>query len=877
MIKLKKLILLLAAAISIPNFAKNDVNVTAVKTSQEIIIDGLLTEEIWRHEFPVTIFIQREPDEGKEPSQKSEVRLVYDDNYLYVGANLFDTSPDSIIARLSRRDVEINTDNFLVCIDSYNDKRSGVYFGVSAAGTLIDGTIYNDSWTDASWDGVWEGKANIDEHGWTVEMRIPFSQLKFHEQDEMIWGINFQRKIARRNEKDFITFWPLNESGLASHFAKMNGLKQIKSSKRIEILPYLTTRAEYTHPSAGNPFNDGSQYIPDAGADMKMGIGSNLVLNATINPDFGQVEIDPAVINLSDVETFFSEKRPFFVEGSSIFEFGVGGANNYWGFNWPGPDFFYSRRIGRSPQGSSPDADFANYPDGTHILGAAKLSGKVDDNCSIGTIHALTVSERAEYQLNGSRAKKEVEPFTYYGIVRAQKEFEDSRQGLGFISTVASRNFSDDALRNEINKNAYTGGIDGWFFLDSSKTWVVTGWFGLSHVTGTKERITSLQRNSQHYFQRPDSKINRLDSNRTSLTGYAARVYLNKQKGNFFFNSAFGLISPQFDINDVGFLSRSDLVNMHVGGGYSWDKPNNITRYTELLLAVFRNYDYDGNIIWEGIFHSGFIRFLNYYTINWNLAYNPATINNRLTRGGPLSKNPPGYQINFYTTTDNRKDFTVGAGFFTYVQPNYGYEWQIDSEIEYRPAANLSFSLSPYYSRVNEFAQWVNCFDDPFATATFGKRYVFAKMNQHTFGAGIRMNWIFTPELSLQLYVQPLISSGEFTNFKELKKPAAHDFMNYGEEASTFNEAELIADPDGNGPAQQIQIDNPDFNFKSLRGNAVLRWEYFPGSVIYLVWTQTRSDFEDDGRFQFNRSVRRLWDIQPDNIFMLKFTYWFNM
>lgn len=854
---------------------KNDsLTIYIKKLNGNIKIDGKLDELLWKSSTGISNFFQREPDEGRPPSQKTSVHIFYDKTSIYFGIRLYDNNPDSIIARLVRRDVDISSDLFAVYLDCFNDNRSGFYFALNAAGTFYDGTLYNDDWRDDLWDGVWEGKVNIDSLGWTVEMRIPFSQLRFKENNN-IWGINFKRYIARRNEEDYLVYVPKNESGFVSHFAKLSGFENIKSPQKIEILPYLTTRAEYTTPNSNNPFNDGSRYSSDLGADLKMGIGPNLNLNLTVNPDFGQVEIDPAVINLSDVETFFDEKRPFFIEGASIFNFGEGGSSSYWGFNWSNPNFFYSRRIGRTPQGSILENDFADVPDGTHILGAAKLTGKLG-NWNIGTIHAVTSRETALLSLNGNKTEVGVEPLTYYGIARLQKEINEGNQGLGFISTASVRSFKNDNLRSEINSSSYTGGIDGWTFLDNSKTWVISGWAGLSNVNGTPERITQLQKSSRHYFQRPDSKYLNVDSSATSLTGYAGRLTLNKQKGDFFVNSALGIISPKFDVNDLGFLSRSDLINMHIGTGYKWIKPTDFYRYLELIGAVFRNYNYDGNIIWEGIFHQGIYQFLNYYELTWVLAYNPQTFDSRLTRGGPLSLNTPGYEIDLNLTSDASKKFVFSAGIVNYTRKE-SKELNFNASIEIRPSSNISFSINPFYEYNKDFSQYINTFDDPYASSTYGKRYVFGGLIQKTIGASLRANWTFSPKLSLQLYAQPLISHGKYENYKELSKPGTYDFLTYGEGSSTFDEQNYIADPDGAGPAAPIAVGNQDFNVISLRGNAVLRWEYLPGSVIYFVWTQTRLDDISQEDFGFRRSSKRLLDLHPDNIFLIKFTYWFNM
>ncbi len=851
--------------------------IQAVKTDEQIKIDGLLNEKIWQKSFSVSDFTQRDPVENSKPTEKTEVRIVYDNDAIYIGARMYDSFPDSIVANLARRDVDINADMFEVFLDPYFDRRTGFYFGINAAGTLYDGTLYNDTWNDNSWDGVWEGKAHIDNNGWTAELRIPYSQLRFSlKQNENIWGIDFERIIARKHEQDYLVYIPKNSNGFVSRFAELVGIKDINPPRDLEILPYITTKAEYSDAGKGNPFNNGSAYTPSLGADIKMGLGTNLTLNASINPDFGQVEIDPAVINLSDVETFFNEKRPFFVEGSNIFEFGRGGVTNYWNFNWWNPNFFYSRRIGRAPQGSIPSSDFSNEPTGTHILGAAKITGRVDGDWNIGAIQALTSRENADYQTAGQKYSIEVEPLTYFGIFRAQKEINNGHQGIGIISTYTNRFFKDPVLKDQLNNNAFVGGLDGWTYLDSSGAWVMNGWFGSSFVKGDQADMILLQTSSHHYFQRPDSKLLKVDSSATSLNGFAGRLVLSKQKGNWGVNSAIGLISPGFEINDLGFLPISDLINMHFASWYQWTKPTTFFRNLMLGGAIFRNYDFEGDITWDGIFHNGNIQFLNYYGINWDLAYNPQTLNDRATRGGPIMINPKGYQIDINLSSDSRKNFVMNFGSGTY-WTHYSNQWYLNSEVDINPSPNISLSIIPELDRTDDNAQWVNSYSDPYAVATFGRRYVFATFHQTTLSAGIRLNWTFTPQLSLQLYAQPLISAGNYSSFKELAKPRTYSFNIYGQGNSTFNQNTYSVDPDGAGPAQSFTIDNPDFNFVSLRGNAVLRWEYAPGSVVYLVWTQTRSDQESIGEFQLNHSFNRIWTLHPDNIFILKFTYWLNM
>ncbi|HET8712293.1 MAG TPA: DUF5916 domain-containing protein [Gemmatimonadales bacterium] len=850
---------------------------------QSITIDGMLREALWQSAERISGFTQRDPTEGAVPSESTVVFIAYDDAALYIGARLYDSHPDSIVSRLARRDEDASSDRFQVFIDPYHDKRSGFYFGISAAGTLYDGTLFNDEWDDNSWDGVWEGKVTRDELGWIAELRIPYSQLRFVRQQQYVWGINFRRDIARKNEFDYIAFTPKNGSGFVSRFPDLVGIERITPPRRVEVMPYTTGKAEFMNRAAGDPFNDGSKFSPGFGADARIGLGSNLTLNATVNPDFGQVEVDPAVVNLSDVETFFNEKRPFFVEGSSIFEFGFGGQRNFWGFNWSGPQFFYSRRIGRAlALPAVPDSGYVDGPTGAHILGALKLTGKVAGSWNVGGLTAVTGREHATLQNGvGSRWNQEIEPLTAYGVYRVQKEFDKGRQGLGFVSTVAARAFDDPALRNSRNSSATVFGTDGWLFLDSSKTWVTTAWLAGSRITGSTARITDVQQNPTHYFQKPDASTVEVDPNATSLTGTAGRLTLAKQRGNTFVNSAFGFTSPGFEVNDLGFHSRTGYINAHVGGGRTWTKPGKIFRYAETGGALFRTYDWDGNINWSGLFNFGYAQFHNYFSINWNLAWNPWTVDNRRTRGGPLVTLPPGYQVGLDMATDSRKSLTLGFGTFTYIRSAEDFDWQGYVNLQYRPKANVQVTVGPQLYRGTTLRQYIDAFPDSTASATYDTRYVFGRLHQTELSAGIRLNWTYSPTLSLQLYAQPLISAGRYDKFRELARPRSNSYNEYGRDNSSSiafvdstNSYEV--DPDGAGPAQVLSFGKPDFNFKSLRGNAVLRWEYMPGSTLYFVWTQSRADFEDSGDFRFGSSMSRMLRAPAENIFMVKATYWWN-
>ena len=512
--------------------------VEAIRITNQIVVDGNLTEAEWRRPG-VTHFTQRDPNEGSDPTQKTEVWVAYNDEALYIAARLYDTHPDSIVSRIGRRDADLSADAFYVGIDSYHDHRSGFYFIVYAGGSVKDGTMYNDSWDDNLWDGIWDVATKIDDKGWTLEMRIPYSQLRFPGQDQYTWGINFIRQMDRNKERDDFVMVPKKESGWVSRFADLIGLRDIHPPRRLEALPYTATTGKFLRHDAGDPFNNGHMIDQSVGVDLKAGIGNNLTLNASFNPDFGQVEVDPAVVNLTQFETFFDEKRPFFIEGSNFFDFGFGGANNNWGFNWGTPTFFYSRRIGRPPQLGVRESGYSDIPDKTHIIGAGKFTGKLGEGWSIGALQAFTAREYGKVDSSGVRFADVVEPFTYYGVVRTIKEFNEGHQAVGFLGTATMRDLNHDYLATSLNKNAYGLAFDGWTNLDADQVWVVTGWLASSRIEGTPERMLSLQEDPFHYYQRPDADYVHLDAGATSLSGYGGRFALNKQKGNTYLNAAF--------------------------------------------------------------------------------------------------------------------------------------------------------------------------------------------------------------------------------------------------------------------------------------------------------------------------------------------------
>jgi Domain of unknown function (DUF5916) len=856
----------------------------AIRVSGRITIDGNLTEPEWQrpgmHEFT-----QRDPIEGAIPTYPTYVWITYDDEAIYIAARMYDNHPDSIISRIGRRDAELSSDWFGLAIDSYHDRRNAFFFITYPSSSIVDGILYNDSWDDKTWDGIWDVGTSIDDQGWTAEFRIPFSQLRFPDLKEYVWGINFVRVIERYKEEDYYIMVPKKESGFVSHFADLIGIHDIHPPARIELLPYVMGGFKNTNQfETGDPFNNGNKSKGNIGIDMRFGIGSNLTLNTTLNPDFGQVEVDPAVVNLTQFETYYDEKRLFFVDGTNYFSFGGGGVNSNYGFNFGGPEFFYSRRIGKPPQGIVEHQGYVDFPDATTILGAAKLTGKIAEGWSIGTVHAFTQREHAEIDSAGVRFSDIVEPFTSYNIVRSMWEFNQGRQAIGIIGTAVNREQRNPLPDKYFNSGAYSFGADGWIPLNANRDYVLTSWLSISHVTGSHERMISLQRSSLHYFQRPDAASVEVDSLATSITGYAGRFAINKERGNFIFNTAFGFISPGFEVNDIGFVHRTNIFNGHIVLGYRWYEPDGIFRSKNFQIATFRNFDYDGNKIDDGYFLFLNMQFMNYWEIKGQFYHSRERLDNSSTRGGPLMKILPSHSAELGVGTDSRKPFTFQIDMQASRNESGSFTLGLGTDIEWKPSSSITLTVSPSFEKNHSAAQWVpsdNQIPDSNMISTYGVRYLFSLFNQTEVSAGIRLNWTFTPKLSLQLYMQPLISVGHYYEFKELAAAKTFNFNKYGENESSINydaeTATYSVDPDGTGE-RNFQFPNPDFNEKSLRINAVLRWEFLPGSTVYFVWTRNGTGEGNPGIFKLQQDFYDMIHAPyHEDAFLLKVAYWIHL
>lgn len=852
--------------------------VRAFRLSSPVRVDGSLDDAAWKRP-PNNGLVQHEPNNGKEPIHLTDWWIAYDDAAIYAAFRLHDPAPDSIDASVARRDASLLTDEVFLELDTFNDDRNGYLFVVGAGGYFLDAVLYNDGSWDSSWDAVWSSASTVDGDGWVAEMRIPFSQLNFPSAPEQVWGVNVVRNCKRYSSTDYLFHRPRNESGYTSRYPDLVGLEGIEPSAGREGTVYGVSKGQYMHREQGDPFNDGSEYAYDMGADLKWRLTSNLTLNATMNPDFGQVEVDPAVVNLSDFETFFPEKRPFFVQDANTFRFGRDGTNSNWNYNWTDPILFYSRRVGRQPQlGIDGDADYVDSPRGTTILGAAKLAGQVG-RTQVGGLSALTAREHHTLSLDGDRSKELAEPATSYNVLRATRTAEDGTHALGFMLTGTERSSSDEKSRNSLTRRAYAGGIDGWTYLDDDERWAMRGYVAGSFIKGEPGVIDDRQRSSLRYMDRPGVSHLNYDPTRTSLAGWSSRVMLNKQKGDYYLNSALGAVSPEFEVSDLGFQSRGDLVNYHVAMGRSWNEPHGILRQRDVHVSTYWTWDFGGNRTGGGIGAGFWNEFTNYWSVNGGVFFNPERNNNTITRGGPVLRRPINREFNMGFSSDRRKSWRLsGWGFGSWGGPEEASA-QGELDFEIKPSTALTLSVSPSYSWEHYTSQYVARVEDPVMASTYGDRYIFADIEYSEVAMSMRVDWSFTPRLTLQTYVQPLIAVGDYRRLKEFAEPETYDFNVYGEtpgSSISYDEAEdeYAIDPGDGGDT--FTVGNPDFNFKSLRLNMVLRWEYNPGSTFYLVWTRNGTAFDRPGQFDLRQDVGDLLDAPSDDVVLIKVSRWFD-
>jgi hypothetical protein len=853
---------------------KKTYNTQKIIKSETPVIDGKLNDKIWKDENWSTNFIQREPNENTAPTEQTAFKIAYDSKYLYIGVKNFDKQPSKITDWMSRRD-GFEGDWVEVVFDSYHDLRSAFSFTVSAAGVKGDKVItQNGKNEDITWNPIWYANSAITKDGWTAEMKIPLSQLRFGNLENQIWGFQVIRKYFRNDE---ISVWqriPLDASGWISEFGKLSGLKGLKPQKQFEIQPFVVTSLETFKKDPNNPYRDKNIKAINAGVDGKVGITNDLTLDFTINPDFGQVEADPAAIALDGFQLFFREQRPFFVENKNIFNYQF--SNPIVGGSFSSDNLFYSRRIGRNPQGfaQTTAGEFVDSPDQTTILGAVKFSGKTKNGWSIGVMESMTSSEYAKINNNGNERKQLIEPFTNYFVGRIQKDFNNRNTFLGGIVTSTIRNLDDNT--DFLHKSATTSGID-FMHQWKNRTWYLGANIVMSHIEGSEKAILATQRSIPHLFQRTGASHVSVDPTKTSLTGTGGDVKFGKAgNGHFKFETGLTWRSPELELNDLGFMREADDIQNYAGITYSSLKPFGAFRRGTLTYQHWVKWDFEGNlnyIDWD-------VQASGTFQNNWNATvgfyHQPHTYSKSLLQGGPRIFLPDQYGFWWALGSDSRKKLSVSFNGWTKTgNEDSLFLLQNGINITYQPLNQLSLSLSPNYTMIRHRLQYNQTVD-----FNGSPRYIMSKLDRDTFGLAFRFNYTINPNLSIQYYAEPYISKGTYNNFSYLNNPLAtseaEQLIRYSEAQVLYDEMSDVYTVDETLDASiDYRFNVPDFSFAQFRSNLVVRYEYKPGSEIFLVWAQGITDFGRPTGSLSRSFDNQIFSKQFENTFLIKATYRF--
>ena len=849
--------------------AKRTYQTAFVKTAP--VIDGLMNDECWNLVEWTSNFTQSQPVENKPPTQQTAFKILYDNDNLYMFVRCYDTEPDKISKIMSRRD-NFNGDMIFIEFDSHFDKQTDFLFSASASGAKSDAAMSMDGNNeDDNWNPIWYMKTSVDDKGWCAEMKIPLSQLRFDKNNEQIWGLQVTRAIYRLQERSQWQYIPKGSPGVIHLFGELQGINNIKTKHQIELMPYTVARTERFQKIAGDPFNTGKLSKISAGLDGKIGLSNNFTLDFTINPDFGQVEADPSEVNLTAFESYFSEKRPFFIEGQNIYQFMPDQTIVI--HNMYSDNLFYSRRIGRYPQyyPSVGDSVHVKMPESTTILGALKLSGKTKKGLSVGILESLTSREDALIDSLGIRRKETVEPLTNYFVGRVQQDFNKGQTIIGAMITAVNRDINSSNL-DFLHTAAYTAGLDfqhTW----KDRTWYLAGNAEFSDVKGFTQSIIETQTSSARYYQRPDAKYLSVDSTLTSLPGYGGTIKFGKSsKKRLQFETCVIVRSPGLEFNDIGYMRYSDVIYQGNWMGYYLRNPFWILNNLYLNTNYWMYFNFGGQLLSRNYNTNFNSQFKNKWQINGQFNRQSENISTTLLRGGSSIIIPGNQSFNLNLNTDHSKKLSFNLGNYHGSGDALSFRaHEYWAGIYYRPTNSVSISFEPDYNIQNTELQYVS-------TTGTGTNpvYLFGKLDQKTLYFTFRANYTINPELSVEYYGQPFISAGNYTAFKKITQPDAGTFK---QRYYDYSPSELTLDPSTNtynvNDGSTYSFGNPDFNFRQFRSNLVIRWEYLPGSTLYLVWSQGRTSNDTNGMFSYGTDMKDLFKITALNVFLIKFSYWF--
>lgn len=849
-------------------------------SGDEINIDGDISDEGWSLVEWQSDFIVHRPENGAEPKRQTKFKVLFDDNYLYLAYHCLHEDISQIERRLGRRDnfpgdwVEVN-------IDSYFDKSTAFSFTISVSGVKGDEFITGNgnNW-DTNWNPIWYAGSKIVSDGWTAEVKIPLSQLRFGEKENHTWGLNVMRRDFGADERSTWQWIPQNSAGWVSNFGELHNIKGIKPKRQIEIQPYTVLRTSSLPKEIGNPFATGSESGINVGLDGKIGLTSDLTLDFTVNPDFGQVEADPSRLTLDGFQIFFDERRPFFVENSNLFSFEVSNLNA--GGPFGNDNLFYSRRIGGAPRGgiNVGDGAYVDYPSFTTILASAKFSGKTQNGLSVGLLESVTAKEYAQVSHEGELTDRLVEPLTNYLVGSISQDIKEGQSKVGFSFTALNRDLNDTQLMDQYHSKAYSGGVN-LFHSWKNREWQLKGNLIFSHVAGTATKITDTQQSFEHYFQRPDAEHLSIDNNKTSLTGHGGTVSFANYGGkdNISFETGVTWRSPDIELNDIGFLNTADQIDHVTWAGYRSPKAFSIFRRLGLNLNHYNRWTYGGEHLYQAANMNLHLNFKNFWSAGTGSTFEMKDISTKALFGGPLLRQNVGVASWFYVSSDNRKKVNVGINYFGF--SSIGSDKGALSarnyrlSINYQPNSSIRLSLNPSYNKQNRAIQNVDSY-----SYEGENRYITGRVNQETFNMSFRLNYSLSPNVTLEYWGQPFLSKGNYSEFKYITDPLAKGYLNrfelYGNNQLTQSEdhSQYYLDENGNG-VQDYSFSNPDFNFLQYRSNLVFRWEYKPGSELFIVWTQSNTNSGDPEKGVFRSFQDDLFSEQGTNVFLLKLTYRF--
>jgi hypothetical protein len=838
---------------------------TSRLSSPRPVIDGKLDDECWKNGTWAGDYHQYIPNEGAKPTYPTELNIQYDDKNLYVAFRAFDAEPEKISRLSGVRDENVG-DEVGITFDSYRDYRTGFEFTITAWGQKVDLVLFNPANWDFNWNAIWKGKTGVEDSAWVAELEIPFTQLRYSNKDEQVWGLHTWRWISRFQEESNWEIQSKTGPGMLYNFGELKGIRGLRKSRRIEIMPFVLGDLKTLKKEPGNPFTEnGKIWGGNLGLDAKIGISSNFTVDLTVNPDFGQVESDPSVMNLSAFETFYEEKRPFFLEGLTIFN-----------YDFDDQSLFYSRRIGHSPSLTINPNDtlYVNSPDKTTILSAIKFSGTTSKGLSVGLIQSITANEYARFSnITGSRSSMKVEPFTNYMVARIQKGYNAGNTVLGGMLTSVNR-FGEEKELEFLSDDAYTGGLDllhHWkdkeFFLDAK----LTG----SYVSGSRQSIASLQESSARYYQRPGAGYLDYDTTRTSLSGLGGKLRIGKgSKGFWRYSTGVTWLSPGLELNDIGYLKSTDAIDQESEVSYFVNKPVSVFHTYSITLEQFNSWNFNGTYLGSGGHLSLYSEFRNNWIFNANLILHSKAIDTRILRGGPEMMMPYSITTSGSAKTDPSKKLIFEFSYsYEGSGNNSGASYTLEPGISFRPVNSLKITVASTYEDNQNSLQFVDT-----KNYLSEKRYILGNIDQQTFGLTFRLDLNLTPEFSVLYYGSPFISRGSYSDFKRVTVP---DARNYNSRFVVFNNPQLSGNNFGldenNDNVADYYIGNPDFNFHQFRSNLVAKWEYRPGSYIYLVWSSDRTGRSNYSDASFADSFSLLKNVFPNNIFLIKLNYWFSL